>query len=115
MACDTRIQLGQTLAQRKKQIEEQVEKLKRALADGSVTVKIGPNGAIAFQGWDGGARNQISDSCAYHKLQMQGSPELRRAQARAEALAGRKADERAIASGTHSHDGGRTWHPGHKK
>ena len=43
------------------------------------------------------------------RLSAKGSESLRRAVARAEALAGRKADARAIASGVHSHDGGRTW------
>jgi hypothetical protein len=58
-------------------------------------------------------RNGISDACAYRKLLASGSPALRAALAKAEAMAGRKVDPQAIASGVHSHDGGRTWNPGH--
>lgn len=117
MACDFRLARGQTQPQRKKQIDEAMDRLKKALALGTVTIKVGPTGAITFVG--AGAedlrRNGISDTCAYRKLQASNSPELRRAVARAEALAGRKVDERQIAAGVHSHDHGATWSPGHKK
>lgn len=113
MACDFRIPAGMTPQKRKTQIEEAMARLQKALAAGTVTIKIGANGALTFNGaWD---RAGISDSCAYRKLMAAGSPELRRALGRAEALAGRKADERVIASGVHSHDGGKTFDPPHKK
>ncbi len=113
MACDFRLAAGQTQPQRKKQIDEALDRLKKALAAGTVTVKVGPTGALAFVGGDL-AKSGISDTCAYRKLQAQNSPELRKALARAEVTAGRKVDERQIISGVHSHDGGKTFGPGHK-
>lgn len=114
MACDFRIPEGMTPQKRKTQIEEAMGRLQKALAAGTVTIKVGPTGALTFVGGDL-ARSGISDSCAYRKLLAAGSPELRRALARAEAMAGRKVDEKQVAAGTHSHDGGKTWDPGHKK
>lgn len=116
MACDFRLAAGQTQPQRKKQIDEAMERLKKSLSLGIATIKVGPTGAIAFAG--AGAedfrRTGISDTCAYRKLMASGSPELRRALARAEAAAGRRVDERQIAAGVHSHDSGNSWDPGHK-
>jgi hypothetical protein len=120
MACDMRIALGQTPPQRKKQIDEAVERLNKALAIGEVKLKVGSNGAVTFI--DGKVRgavagilgsNKISDTCAYRKLLATSSPALRNAVIQAETLAGRKINAQAVASGTHSHDGGKTWHPGH--
>jgi hypothetical protein len=39
----------------------------------------------------------------------EGSPELRQAVARAEAMQGVKVNPQAVASGFHSHDNGLTW------
>jgi hypothetical protein len=100
-----------TITQRKKQIDEAVDRLNKALAIGEVKVKVGPTGAIAFTGW--AERSGVSDICAYRKLLATGSPALRAALARAEAMAGRKVDARQVAAGTHSHDGGSSWHKGH--
>jgi hypothetical protein len=107
--CDQRIPLGMTPQKRKTQIEEAIDRLNKALALGTVKVKVGPTGAIAFTGEWG--RSGISDACAYRKLLASGSPALRQALAKAEALAGRKIDPQAIASGVHLH--GDTWHKGH--
>jgi hypothetical protein len=90
-----------------------VDRLNLALAAGTVTVKVGANGAIAFTGWAQDDRAGVSDLCAYRKLAAQNSPQLRRALARAEVIAGRTVDRATVASGTHSHDGGASWHPGH--
>lgn len=84
-------------------------RLDSAIARGSVRVVIGREGAIAFRGWQD--REGISDLCAYRALAASNSPSLRRAIARAEAISGNKLNARAIASGTHSHDGGATFHP----
>ncbi len=112
-----RYALGQTPPQRKKQIEEAVERLNKALAIGEIKVKIGPQGAITFIGSAAAGilgMNKISDTCAYRKLLASGSPALRAAVQKAEMMAGRKIDPQAVASGTHSHDGGQSWSPGHK-
>jgi hypothetical protein len=102
-----------TIIQRKKQIDEAVDRLNKALAIGEVRVKVGPTGSVAFTGWSGQARSGVSDICAYRKLLATGSPALRSALARAEAMAGRKVDPNQVAAGTHSHDGGSSWHKGH--
>jgi len=102
MPCMTQPNLTeiQKLAQRKA-----LERLRAALAVGTVTVVVGRNGAIAFKGWrDNGG---VSDLCAYRAIA--NSPELRRALARAEVMTGNKINPQAIASGLHSHDGGSTW------
>ena len=82
-------------------------RLGAALAAGTATVIIGRNGAIAFKGWTD-ARG-VTDLCAYRALTAANSAPLRRAIARAEAMSGNRVDARAIAAGTHSHDGGATW------
>jgi len=92
---------------RKKQIDAAIERLRAALAAGSVTVVVGTNGSLAFRNWKDA--DGVADLCAYRRLAAQNSPELRRAVMRAEAMAGRKIDQRAIAAGQHSHDGGLTW------
>ena len=84
-----------------------LDRLQKALGAGTVSVVVGASGALAFKGWQD--RGGLSDLCAYRKLQGRNAPELRKAVARAEALAGRRLDERAIAAGVHSHDGGKTW------
>lgn len=112
MPCDSRIPKGVTKQQRQQQVKDAVARLEKALQAGTVTVKVGPTGAVSFAGW-GKERDDVSDLCAYRKLSSASSWALRQATARAEAMAGRKIDPRQIAAGTHSHDGGDTWHPGH--
>jgi hypothetical protein len=85
-----------------------LDRLQRSLGAG-VSVVIGAQGGIAFRGWAEADRAGLSDLCAYRKLAARNSPELRRAIARAEAVAGRKLDPQALASGVHSHDGGRSF------
>ena len=111
MACDFTIPAGMTPITRKKQIDAALDRLNKALTAGEVKVKVGSTGAVVFTGtWQ---RDGISDTCAYRKLLASGSSALRMAVARAEAMAGRKVDPKAIAAGEHSHDGGDTWHKGH--
>lgn len=104
MPCDTQPNLT---PQQKDKMKDAIVRLGSALANGTASVVIGSSGAIAFKGWPN--REGYSDVCAYRALSASGSPSLRRAIARAEALAGRKLDERAIAAGVHSHDQGNTW------
>lgn len=82
-----------------------LRRLQAALGAGTVRVIVGRSGGITFAGWND--REGVSDVCAYRALA--GSAELRRAVMRAEALSGNRMDQRAIASGLHSHDGGATW------
>jgi hypothetical protein len=104
MPCLTQPTLTQT--QRDAQ-RAALERLQRAIGAGTVKPVVSRAGAIAFAGWADADRAGVSDLCAYRALR--NSPELRRAVARAETLAGRQLDARTIAAGVHSHDGGRTW------
>lgn len=88
-----------------------LQRLEAALAAGTVAVAVSSKGGVAFRGWKDTAG--LADLCAYRALTASNSPALRRALARAEVIAGRKVDAQVVASGTHSHDGGKTWHPGH--
>jgi hypothetical protein len=112
MPCDTKIPEGMTLATRNLQITAALRRLEASLSGGKVRATIGPNGAIAFAGW--ADRDGVSDVCAYRALAAANSWTLRQAVSRAEATSGRKLNPQAVGAGVHSHDGGNTWHPGHK-
>lgn len=112
MPCDTVRRRQQTAQDRQREIDRSLAELERRIASGQVSISIGPDGAVAFNGW-GQERDGVTDVCAFTTLQNRGSWELRQAVARAEAMSGRKVNERAVAAGVHSHDGGTTWHPGH--
>jgi hypothetical protein len=113
MPCDTVRLTDVQRAERR----EAIKALGAALAARKVRVRIGPSGSIAFQGEgpEGAAalagikRGGLADLCAYRRLLADNDPGLRAAVARAEAMAGRRVDARAIAAGVHSHDGGGTW------
>lgn len=94
-------------------VERALARLEAFLANGRATVVIGPQGAVAFSGWDGAAREGVADVCAYRALSLRGSFALRQAVQRAEMLSGRRLNAQAIGGGVHSHDGGATWNPGH--
>ena len=114
MVCDTKFRPKQTQQQRIAEISEVVSRLSQALASGRIKAKVGQQGAIAFEGWNPEERNGVSDACAYRRIMLTGSALAKAAIARAEQIAGRSVDKQAVASGTHSHDGGATWHGGHK-
>lgn len=110
MPCDT-VRPNVTPVVREEQVKGALRRLEAALKSGMVKVNIGPNGAIAFQGWKD--RDDVTDVCAFRRLTAEGSWELRQAVVKAEAMTGRKVNPNAVASGEHSHDGGHTWHKGH--
>jgi hypothetical protein len=113
MACDTRLKPKQTLQQRADEVRKAVAKLSEGLAAGRIKAKVGPQGAIAFEGFAEVERDGITDACAYRRLMVSGSPLARAKIAQAEQLAGRAVDRQALAHGHHSHDGGKSWHHGH--
>jgi hypothetical protein len=76
---------------------------------GTASVVISATGAIAFKGARDLAESGLADVCVYRRLLASNSTGLRRAIARAEVFSGRKVNEQAIASGSHSHDGGKSW------
>lgn len=110
MACDT-VRLGVSIEVRKAQIQAALAKLERQIQAGIVSAVISPSGAATFRGWNEG-RDGMLDACALRKLTQSNSIALKKALMRAEAIAGRKVDQRQIAAGVHSHDGGKTWGKG---
>lgn len=105
MPCDSQAQFQTQTG--KERMRAALARLDAQLADGSAQAVIGAAGGIAFRGWR--ENPGITDLCAYRKLSAANSPALRRALARAEVTSGRKLDPRALAAGTHSHDGGHSW------
>lgn len=110
MPCDTRLKPKQTISERAADIRRAIEKLDRSLMRRQVKVTVGPQGAIAFTGWSPDDRDGITDACAYRRIMVSGSALAKAEIARAEQLAGRTVDRAVIGQGTHSHDGGNTWH-----
>lgn len=110
MPCDRKLKPRQTIQQRAEEIRGVVAKLAAGLAAGRIKAKVGPQGAIAFDGLAETDRDGVSDNCAYRRLMATGSPMALQAIARAEALAGRSVDKQVIGQGVHSHDSGKTWH-----
>ena len=112
MVCETRLKRNQTVQQRAKEIRRAVAVLATGLASGRVKALVGPQGAIAFTGLTEAERADTTDACLYRLLLVSGSPLALQAIARAEALAGRAVDRKAVAQGIHLH--GDTWHGGHR-
>ena len=110
MPCNTRLKPRQTIQERAKEVRDATQRLANALAAGRVKVKVGPQGAVAFEGWDTTSRDGITDACAYRRIMATGSAMARLAIARAEQMAGRSINKQVIGQGAHSHDGGQTWH-----
>lgn len=110
MACDTRLKPRQTLQQRADEVRRVVARLSDLLSRGLVKPKVGPQGAIAFDGLSEQDRDGVTDACAYRRLMVTGSALAKAAIARAELIAGRAVDKHVIGHGAHSHDGGHTWH-----
>lgn len=110
MPCDTRLKPQQTIQQRAAEVRAAVAKAAQALAAGRIKVKIGPQGAIAFEGMAEADRDGVTDACMYRRLLASGSALALAAIARAEQMAGRTVNRQVIGQGAHSHDGGHTWH-----
>lgn len=113
MPCDTIFRPRQTAAERAAEVTAALKRLEERLRARAIQIAVGPQGAIAFRGWTGDERGGLSDVCAYRLLKASGSYEMRVAIQRAEAAAGRRVNEQAIAAGVHSHDGGSSWNAGH--
>jgi hypothetical protein len=109
MACDT-LKPKQTKQERAAEIRRAIAELASGLATGRIKATVGQQGAIAFAGWQEGARDGVTDACAYRYIMATGSALAKQAIAKAEQLAGRSVSRQAA---VHSHDGGTTWHPNH--
>ena len=110
MPCDTKLKPKQTIQERAVEVRRAVTALEAALAARKVRVKVGPQGAIAFEGWAEAQRDGVTDACAFRRIMATGTALARAEIAKAEALAGRSVNRQVIGQGAHSHDGGRTWH-----
>lgn len=113
MPCDTKLKPGQTIGQRKNEVQAAVDRYNAGLVSGAVTATVGPQGAVAFSGLSDADRDGVTDACAYRLLMLKGSPLAKAKLASAEARAGRSVSRNTLAAGIHSHDGGKTWHHGH--
>jgi hypothetical protein len=115
MPCDSwRRSKNQTLTERKIEVKKVLTRLDQLLAARQVSARVGPQGAIAFEGWSTEDRAGVRDACAYRQIMQTGSTLARLEIARAEQMAGRSVDRQIIGQGVHSHDNGNTWHGGHK-
>lgn len=108
MPCDTRLRKGQKISDRIDEVRRAVEKIGQRLATGQARVKVGPQGAVAFDGLAEDERSGITDACLYRRLMAGNSALAKQRIAAAEQLAGRSVNKQAIAEGWHLH--GDTWH-----
>jgi hypothetical protein len=119
MPCDTELRWNrranrrQTIKERAEEVREVVKRVEAKVASGVVKAKVGPQGAVAFEGLTDEDRDGVTDACIYRRLMATGSVLARAKIAQAEAMSGRTVNRQAIATGHHSHDGGKTWHHGH--
>lgn len=109
MACETMLKPRQSAQQRIAEVARVVARASDALAAGRLKVRVGPQGAIVFDGLTADERDGVSDACIYRRMMVSGSSLARAVIARAEQLAGRPVDRKVLAGGVHSHDGGATW------
>lgn len=110
MPCDTLTRRGQSLQERASEVREAVTGLDALLKKRKVKIDVGPQGAVAISGWSDADRNGVTDACAYRRIMATGSTLAKLEFQRAELLAGRAIDRKVVAQGTHSHDGGQSWH-----
>jgi hypothetical protein len=110
MPCDTKpFRPEQTLTERKEEVKKVIDMVAQEIVAGRVKPKVGPQGAIAFEGLTNEMRRGVSDACVLRRILSTGSAMARQQIARAEQLAGRRVDQKALAGGVHSHDGGASW------
>ncbi len=110
MPCDTRLKPRQTIKQRADEVRKATETIAKALVAGRVKFKVGPQGAVVFEGVGDDERDGVTDACAYRRIMATGSQMAKLAIAKAEQMAGRTVNKQLVGQGVHSHDGGRTWH-----
>lgn len=114
MACETYTSRGQTLAERKEEVRQVVFDVNSLIAAGKVKPVVDKmTGAIAFAGLDKNLRDDVTDACIYRRIMVTGSALTKAKIAQAEQVAGRGVNKQAVAQGVHSHDGGKTFGPGH--
>jgi hypothetical protein len=111
VACDTKLKPAQTISERAKEVREAVERLAQGMRAGRISIVLDKRtGAPAIARWDANSRDGLTDGCALRRIMATGNATARMLIAKAEAMAGRSVDMKALAVGHHSHDGGQTWH-----
>lgn len=109
MACESRLKPRQTVSERAAEVRKVMALVEKYMLARTVKVRVGRQGAVAFDGISDAERDGVTDACIYRRIMATGSALARQQIARAEQLAGRGVDRKVIASGVHSHDGV-TWH-----
>lgn len=109
MPCDSVRTRQQTIGERALEVRAAIASLDRALLRRQVKVVVGPQGAIAFTGWNEQERNGVTDACAYRRIMATGSSMAKMEIMRAEQMAGRTVDRSVVNAGVHYHEGS-GWH-----
>jgi len=110
MPCDTVRRRGQTLTVRKQEVRSVIETVDQGLGRGRIKAVVDKKtGAIAFSGLTNEERDDVTDACVYRSIMKTGSALARHMIVKAEQFAGRTVDQKSVAQGIHSHDGGETW------
>ena len=114
MVCETRLRPRQSLSERKAEIRDVIARVAADLAAGRVKAVIDRRtGAITFSGISD--RRDVLDGCIYRMIMSGTTMSAKLAIIKAEQMAGRTVDRQVVGHGVHSHDGGVSWHPGHKR
>lgn len=113
MPCDTRLKKGQTISQRATEVRAVTNKVMSGILQSRIKIKVGPTGAVAFEGISEGEKDGVTDACIYRRIMVSGPATVKAAIERAAQMQGRTISRQAITAGHHSHDGGETWHSGH--
>lgn len=111
MPCDTKLKPNQTISQRKLEITAVVDRIQKGLVAGSIKLALSKEGAVAFNGISDADKNNVTDACVYRRIMATGSALAKAKISAAQALLGKPV---VTTGGTHSHDGGATWHGSHK-
>jgi hypothetical protein len=114
MVCETRLRPRQSLSERKAEIRDVIARVAADLAAGRVKAVIDRRtGAIAFSGISD--KRDVLDACIYRMIMSGTNMSAKLAIIKAEQMTGRAVDRQVVGHGVHSHDGGVSWHPGHKR
>jgi hypothetical protein len=113
MPCDTIFRRGQTISVRKEEIKKVITTVEQGLARGRIKAVVSKKGGVAFDGLTVAERDDVTDACVYRAIMRTGGALARHMLAKAEMQAGVRIDQKVVAGGHHSHDGGKTWSDGH--
>jgi hypothetical protein len=113
MVCETYRKPRQTAEQRADEVRAVKNKVMAGLLQKTVKVVVSPTGAVVFNGITEAEKQGVTDACIYRHIMVAGAATVKAEIARQAMLQGRQIKMDTVNAGTHSHDGGKTWHPGH--